>query len=251
MDLNDQAPLARPVAGVKRRTIIKGAAWSVPVIAAASALPTAAASVNPGCNCPDNPAILMDASSWPGGMQQNGGWGGGPFIFASASNALNPGQLEALPDRTASTDLNSYFWIAQPVQVCAGKTYTWTYGVQSSRGDNAAGGGGVEQFMDIGWASSATDNALDLLWTNSFDTRGTSTRHAGAVQILPPVAPSSGGFYGYNGTLGASYTASSVFIASTTGTVYLKLRWTGLRGTGADNDDYGVTSLSLTCASPS
>ncbi|MFB7843209.1 hypothetical protein [Microbacterium sp. NPDC056052] len=37
---------------VARRTVLKGAAWSVPVVAAAAAMPVSAASVtNPGCGC--------------------------------------------------------------------------------------------------------------------------------------------------------------------------------------------------------
>ncbi|MFB7842603.1 hypothetical protein [Microbacterium sp. NPDC056052] len=37
---------------VKRRTVLKGAAWSAPVVAAAAAMPVSAASVtNPGCGC--------------------------------------------------------------------------------------------------------------------------------------------------------------------------------------------------------
>ncbi|KJL19018.1 hypothetical protein [Microbacterium azadirachtae] len=245
MNDNDHLVNARTSRTITRRTIIKGAAWSVPVIAAASTLPQAAAS-GP-CPCAASTPLLMDSGSWPGGMKQDGNFGGGPFLFADQS-PLNPGQLEALPDRVGITMLYQYFWISTPIEVCAGRTYTWTYEVQGSRGDSAAGGGGAEQFMDVGWSTTANTNALDYAWTNSFYSRTTSTRHAGAVQVTSPTAPGPGGYYGFGGVLGASYTATSTFVAPITGTVYLKVRWTGVLGNGVNNDDYGIVSLGLACA---
>ncbi|KJL32734.1 hypothetical protein [Microbacterium azadirachtae] len=65
---------------VSRRTIVKGAAWSVPVIAAAAAAPHAAASV---CN---QPGILRGVGAW----NINGPKGGGAgYVGSIPNNAPN------------------------------------------------------------------------------------------------------------------------------------------------------------------
>jgi hypothetical protein len=49
MTHTENSSMQPSLAGVQRRTVIKGAAWSVPVIAAAIAVPAHAASANPPC----------------------------------------------------------------------------------------------------------------------------------------------------------------------------------------------------------
>ncbi|MDR2998496.1 MAG: hypothetical protein LBU78_10295 [Microbacterium sp.] len=64
MTEHDQAEQSHNLSGPDRRTIVKAAAWSVPIIAAAVAMPARAASGDPAVRIAADPAVGAAGSPW-------------------------------------------------------------------------------------------------------------------------------------------------------------------------------------------
>jgi hypothetical protein len=128
-DTNDQTT---PLSGPTRRTVVRSAAWSIPVIAAAIAAPREGAST-PAFICPD----ISDSSLWTVASLVSGALGNGsnrwnttltPGVHLFQSEADNHVQgwgAPYAPPRTATT-----------FEAVAGATYTFVFTVRAGYGNN-------------------------------------------------------------------------------------------------------------------
>ncbi|MBM3715204.1 MAG: hypothetical protein FJW64_05600 [Actinobacteria bacterium] len=117
------APVGDDVAaGMKRRTILAGAAWSVPVIAVATASPAFAATTT----CP----TINTDSSWT--RSHKGDTGDGAFDTIDGRRVFS-----VTTDNTApvNSGQHAYAWMTTNIQVEAGKTYTFTYDLEGNYGN--------------------------------------------------------------------------------------------------------------------
>lgn len=146
---------------VQRRTIVQGAAWTIPVVAVAVAAPLAAASVQP---CP----TLAPVSDWvydtPGGL-----------IGSGATNTNNQLVFTA---EAASTDAYEFF--DTTFDAVAGETYTFSYQAFGSLGDQTR------------TTSQRIAARVSFNGTQAGPTIGTVTPEYGEEQIsMDPNAPST------------------------------------------------------------
>lgn len=109
-----------------RRTLIKGAAWTVPVIATATAAPLAVASID----CPD----LIDRAGWsPRQFVSGSGLTGdsGPYSWQTSGSGVD--YFAAMADNSSTTGQTVYK-VTRTFEVEAGKTYTFDWGITSNLG---------------------------------------------------------------------------------------------------------------------
>jgi hypothetical protein len=103
---------------VPRRSIMMGAAWSIPVIALAVATPMAAAS-EPAFVCP----VVPDTSQWTGPVVTSGS-------FTNGVHEWNAGFWTNTSDAAPGASLNYY--LEFPYQQVAGHTYTFAASLRGS-----------------------------------------------------------------------------------------------------------------------
>jgi len=195
---------------ISRRTLVKGAAWSVPVIAAAVSAPLASAST---VACPDisQPAVwgpFEVASGTPGGRQED---------------ILAPNFFEFWSENGDTATTVAVIRKRTTIAVQAGKTYTFTFQADMNYGK-----------WDI---TQAVPSAIAL------NVNGTQIWQAQSRTGALPVW--SGGSAPHNyGT----YTAT--FTATTTGTVPVDINFAmGTKPNPAlANDDIRISTPIITCS---
>ncbi|OZB83358.1 hypothetical protein [Microbacterium sp. 13-71-7] len=207
--------------GIRRRTVIKGAAWSVPVIAAATALPHAAAS----------PACSVTVPGWSG-------WSGSNTGSFTAGTCGNPqpepnGMWWQWCD--ASTTSNYTLTKCATVTMVAGKTYTITFTTQANR-SNPVPDSPANLVLAIGGAQ---------VWAGyTVGSTGKSANPGGAnAQQLTTAG---------NGSNFTNQTWTVLYTAPTTGDVLICYTWTAYQRTSANGsastDDIGTSLPSITCS---
>lgn len=225
-----------------RRTVVKGAAWSVPVIMAATAVPIAAASTVNDCE----PQVLAWSIGWSSTMTD----GAGGAIDASGLNGCGSPQPEADGKWwqwcDAPWDSDLVYTKTYHLAVTAGQSYFLTFSTHSGHGTNVQSDGSVQE-----GPSSPANLTLSIdgtqLWggytvsTEGVTGEGSSGANWNALTMNLDYTDT---------TTDQSWTAS--YTATTTGTVALTLQWTvsqTVLGTNC-SDDIGISSLALTCAAP-
>lgn len=210
--------------GVGRRTLVQGAVWTVPVIAAAASAPLAAASNEPPFVCP----VLAPSSQWAfvapssGTLEPGGGFGSrvnvqGPELY-NTTEAIHGGTTAA--ENTAYTTMS----------VVAGHTYTLNFRAASNYG----------QFdIDKSWWSRLRleVEGYGQLWIGA-----SRDMNDPAYPIIPTNSSMNYTNYGnFSGT----------FTATTTGVVRVSFIW-GLRAVNGasrtSQDDIAVTVPTVICS---
>jgi len=225
---------------VSRRVIVKGAAWSVPVVMAAATVPRSAASAIGQCD----PQTLAWGAGWTSVMTD----GSGGQIDESLLQGCGGAQPEANGkwwlwcDGPWSSDLvytKTYY-----LDVTADVTYILAFSTHAGSGVTVDGQGAV-----VEGPSSPASLTLEVdgapLWGGyTISTEGESGQ-------------GSSNFPWYQLSLDLNYTDTTAddywtvpFTASTTGTVSVILQWTARQTVMGTNctDDIGVSQLVVTCA---
>lgn len=132
MTANSETDVSSPLGTPTRRTIVKGAAWTIPVLALATQTPAAAASA---VVCPSVPG----GAGWVTGNPQTGsltaaaglnGWGGTGYNNGAGQSNV----FVSLRDNAGTTDPATVSTsVSLPFQ--AGGIYTFTIQVLSQHGD--------------------------------------------------------------------------------------------------------------------
>lgn len=204
--------------GITRRTIVQGAAWSVPVVAAAVATPLAAASA---AICP----ALAPASAWTWQVPATGTLRTQVNGQASARTGANGGELyvshEAQPGTGAMTITAS-----TTLAVVAGTTYDLSFFFGSNYG-------GLNTAVSTRSAVSLTVDGANLFWG--------STRPIAGNTTIPNNTAASG--YTNYGSTTASFSAD----ATETIVVTYTFVSTATSATQPNGDDIAITVPVITC----
>lgn len=233
-----------------RRNVVKGAAWSVPVIAAAVAAPAASASLAEACV--NGPASVL-ALGWTSTGTLNSNWAGatttgwiGMFSGSAGGDAtenvtgLTSGFLSQ-DDNDSSTDPATVTMQVQ-VPVIDGATYTFNLDTAVGFGNPGGFDGSARQSMilDVVHPNSDSGTLLKL-----------SVQHWNAVNISPTDSQAAvDGFVLQDQS--STVTRSLSFTAAGTGTAILQFQFTIQPKIGTNRaDDIAVgipTTLTQTCA---
>lgn len=204
---------------VSRRTIVRGAAWSIPVLAVSTAAPAAAASTPPPC--PELGAWSV-TSSGPGLVNST-------LDPVAPSAQLYPAGTSLLyRSRADSSTPTAYSIITllSSLEVTAGKTYFLTFSIVGN------------------YASDSEDRSSRQLFRIFVDgTRvfGSSTK-ANVPEVQIGIVPSS---QLDNVSLGQTHTLT--YVATATGSVPISLEFHMRRDGGFANDDIAVSPIQVSC----
>lgn len=215
----------KPDTNLSRRTLVKAAAWSVPVISVAVAAPAAAGS----STCP-----ALSLGEWPATSPVSGTLGNG-------TNGWNLATGPGTGYYQSQKDNGSYGWGAPQAMVStsttfeavAGTTYTFTYTAVAGYGNNRRNYSGPQRVELV------VDG--QVIWTGN--TRPEVPEFPGGSPI--PIANY------YSQTTPATYAA--VFTATSGGTKTVEYRFTmpgaalSANPSGA-NDDIWISVPQITCA---
>ena len=229
---NSSAPEIRRAspthAGVKRRTVIKGAAWSIPVLAATAAAPAFAASVH---NCPDNPAggginpISSGAWTWVKSANTNGAPAG---MLNSTSNTFNMWVDSTSPVGTNTATVTA----TANISVTAGCQYPLTLTIQTQGGYF-----GVGSPVTTGCTTRNTNLQVSVGGANIFPLLSTQAVGGGTVVPFPVETPNANGGCPSNFGFGSPVVIPATYVATTTGLVQIKMQFTMWGNNNAGNND--------------
>lgn len=218
----DQQTETLPRRGIQRRTVIKGAAWSVPVVAAAVAVPNASASPTAPCS------VAVPAwTAWSDGAT-------GAFTEGTCGRPQPEanGQWWQWCDATETSDYTTFK--CATVSVVAGQTYSITFTTQANSG--------------IPTPNSPANLVLTIdgspLWAGyTVGSTGASADPGGANSHRLTTAT--------NGSNRTDQTWTVFYTANTTGDVLLCYTWTAYQRTAANGDtstdDIGTSLPVITC----
>ncbi|MBF4549478.1 hypothetical protein [Pseudoclavibacter sp. VKM Ac-2888] len=218
MNASPLNPAETADASPSRRTIVAGAAWSIPVVAMAAAAPLAAASTTV---CPTLPALSTWTRQFPvsgtPGLGSAGTRNGsrGEELFVTAEAAPDTGNLVI----RFSTTMN----------VVAGRTYNFNFSYGSNYGNlQQATSTRAAVRLDVGPAPTTLFNGSSrALAGNTTIPNNPSTTYTNYGSSNPA----------YTATTTGSITVAYVFVMTATNTT-----------TAARTDDIGITRPIITCS---
>lgn len=199
--------------GPLRRTIVQGAAWTIPVIAGAMAAPMAAASTEPTC------PTVAPSSEWTAQIP----YGGNTLEAGGNTGAYQDGANSAFQSqRDSSAPYGTAVRFTTSVDLVAGETYSFTFLIRA----NYANGGGTTPTTRQRWRFQV----------------GGQTLYYGSTRTDPDYAliPVNSGW--------ASVTET--FTATTSGPTLLEYLFeldARPYSNNAGNDDVYVTVPTITC----
>lgn len=238
-----------------RRSVLTAGAWAAPVVAVAAMAPAAAASRIVACTPTQIPqANGTGTTGWVTTLGANPNSAPSAWT-SSATPSPNVGTpfFRAYTDSAATANGATIVTSTVQMSVVANTHYDIQFNVQAGKGYVAAGGGATcttvnsTAIFDIGTGADATRQVLF---------RGhTQTPAAGgdpSVFMNPPANCTTGGARvnapGYNGAAGSVYSTTQSYLATTTGTVTLRMRFTMAAGTNSgNNDDWYVKPTLAAC----
>lgn len=206
--------------GIDRRTIVKGAAWAMPVVAAAIAVPNATAST----------ACAVAVPGWQA-------WSSG--TTGSFTSGTCGGQQPQADGKwwqwcDATTTSNYTLSKCTTVAMVAGKTYSITFTTQANRG-NPAPDSPANLVLAIGGSQ---------VWAGyTVGTTGKSANPGGTDTHLLTTS--------VNGSNYTDQTWTVLYTAQTTGDVLVCYTWTAYQRTSANGnvstDDIGTSLPAISC----
>ncbi|MGO2748933.1 MAG: hypothetical protein ACTIA6_02645 [Pseudoclavibacter sp.] len=213
---------------IDRRSLVKGSIWSVPIIAAAIAAPSAAAS-RTDIPCP---AIPLPAS-WITNV-------GAPHSSAGTSwKTTSDGQTWEVITDANSLDFGQATTTYTRIPMTAGTTYNFKFVIQTKKGHDV-------RCKTVNSQAKITVNAGPGSTAVLFE--GYTQTGAG-VQVAPPRCETGtpGSVWGNNSVEGDKYIAYASFTPKYTANVDLSFRIQTDPTTGGDNDDWRITPSFVTC----
>lgn len=160
----------RQADGFKRRTVVKGAAWSIPVIAAAVALPGASASTQ----TPECPTCIKAGLPVVGGLV-TGAWSS-QAVVAGNRAVITLGGAFGLDATACGITWENIF---QPVFTFVITQATLTMSDGKSYNSNIGLGGGVGNTSTVGGFTSA------FVFSNVFLPNGAAIAGVGGYPVVP------------------------------------------------------------------
>ncbi|MGC0371050.1 hypothetical protein [Microbacterium sp. SLBN-111] len=210
--MTEETPGATGPHGLTRRTIVKGAAWSVPAVAVAIAAPTASASDTSTCPSLPVPGAWVTSTS-----------GTGNSAFAGWNNTTRTEDGFTFIRDSDSSSTPYVYTISTFVDLEAGRSYLFRLDYVAGRGCTSATGPG---------ATSVNTDLRFAVGTEAFGLR--STQSTGAYAVVTHLPPCATGFSTETETL------QGILEPTQTGPVPVAIQFVAYPTLEGNNDDYYV-----------
>ncbi|HMR49480.1 MAG TPA: hypothetical protein PKE40_09465 [Arachnia sp.] len=206
---------------VGRRTVVRGAAWSVPAIAAATAMPFAAATVQNLC-----PPFEPGGDTWSAQIIDGG------FNTTTGAIGWQPDGSLAFIGDNLNLSPDAHYWTFSSLPVTAGVSYTLSFVIESR--------------LALGNRRGSTlEFTIGGQYRHRWYTSDARTYSDGVPSDLVPGAGATlGTWYNVPGPISVTWTAA----ADGQVPLYFDFWAWGREVTNTSNDDFQITNMSLTCA---